>query len=92
MGQTLIRRPVRMQRPGNIKGSYEFIEKPIYLRYVFKVESTELIDGLDVNSKGERMSIVTPRSLVGAVGWMVKLYPGEGNTAGICLEKWIERE
>lgn len=86
-GLTPTRKLVEIQRPGKTKGSNEFVEKPIYLRYFYKVESIELSDGLDINDKGEGMLTVTRRFLVDIVGWMVIPYPGEGNTVGMCLEK-----
>ena len=79
------RKLVEMQRTGKTKDSNEFVEKPIYLRYVYKVESIELSEGLYISDKGEGMSIITHRFLVGTVGWMVIPYHGEGNTAGTCL-------
>lgn len=32
----------------------EFVEKSMHLRYVYKIESTELSDELDIKDKGER--------------------------------------
>lgn len=59
---------MEIQRPGKTKNSNKFIEKPIYLRYVYKVESIELSDRLDINDKGEGMAIIAHRFLVGTVG------------------------
>lgn len=42
-----------MQRPGKTKSSNEFVEMPMYLRCIYKAESIELRDRLDVRDKGE---------------------------------------
>lgn len=43
--------PVRMQKPGKTVSSKEFVEKSMYLRYIYEVGSTELCDGLDIKDK-----------------------------------------
>lgn len=86
-----IRRPVRRQRPGKTKRSNESTEKSMYLKYVHKVESIELSDGLNIKDKREEDVNMSPRFLVDAAGWLVILYPGEGDTAGTCLEEVVGR-
>lgn len=74
-----------MQRPGKTKSSSELVEIPMYLRYIYKVESTEFRDGLDAKDKGEGDVKNDSLVSVGAVGWMVLLYPGEEYKVGVCL-------
>lgn len=47
--------PVRMQRAGETISSKEFAENLMYLRYVYKVRSTELCNGLDIKDEQEEM-------------------------------------
>lgn len=67
---------VSMQRPENKnKSSNEFVWKSMHLGYVYKVESTEPSDALDIKDKGEgRQKWLLDFQ---QVGWTVTLYPGE---------------
>ena len=70
-----VRRPVRVQRPGQNKSSNEVVEMPIYLRYIYKGESIELRARLDVKGKGEGDVKNDSQVSIHAFGWMVLPYP-----------------